>query len=101
MIPIETPRRTAWLAGTLLGVVNAFGVFYLAVAGMILALLGVAVIAWKGPRLPAFAGLVTGVGFTWTMLFGNADNDLIRWAGAAEAILAVGLLATIVAARRR
>ena len=29
----------------------------------------IGVVLWQGPRLPGLAGIVTGVGLTWTVLF--------------------------------
>ena len=74
-------------------------------------MLSAALIVWKGPRLLATAGLVTGLGAVWTLLFGRvlvtctpADGCDARgiggWVAVAAVILAVGITGSIVAVRR-
>lgn len=109
-------RPGAWLAGVILGFISGPALFVLGVYGMIFMLACIALIAWKGPRLLAGAGLITGVGLVFTVLFarvaltcgGPLDpgtsscvaGDLGGWIAGSAAIFAVGLVASAVALRR-
>jgi hypothetical protein len=64
------PRGSTWLAGLVLGFVcglllleGFLGILFLAAS--------LGLIAWKGPRLLAGAGLLTGLGLVWAVLFTN------------------------------
>ena len=108
--------RRGWLAGLLLGAVSGFAVLTTGVVGIGVVVLSVALIAWQGPRVSAGAGFMTGLGGGWTAIFGrvlvvcNAENakagtqcvapTIEAWIMAAATILAAGLVATLVVARR-
>ena len=63
------PRRTAWLAGAVLGALAGVLVFVFPAAGVLMFGASIGIVLWQGPRLPGVAGIVTGVGLTWTVLF--------------------------------
>lgn len=58
-----------WLPGLVLGVATGFLLLELGTIGLGFALVSVILIAWKGPRLAASAGFLTGAGLIWTVLF--------------------------------
>ena len=84
--------------------------------GLIFALASLGLILWKGPRPLATAGLVTGVGLIWSVLFvrvaltcgGPFDpgvstcmaSDLSGWIAGGGAVFALGLLASAFALQR-
>ena len=106
----------SWLSGLVLGVSAAFMLVELGVLG--LAFLGVAVlvIAWKGPRAVAGAGLLTGFGLIWTVLFSRVQltcgpgalfrdtscfsDDLTPWILGSAGMFTAGLLVSAWALRR-
>jgi hypothetical protein len=107
---------TGWVPGLVLGVIDAFGLLELGVVGLAFSVLSILLIAWKGPRLMALAGLVSGAGAAWTILFSGvmlrcaAENavpgqgceagDIGSWVAIAIAMLVVGLVASFSLARR-
>jgi hypothetical protein len=114
-----TPRSafgSNWLAGLVLGAVNGTALLSLGMLILPLLLASLLLIAWKGPRLIAGAGFLTGAGLLWTVLFlrvaltcgGPLDTgagtcvagDLGGWIAGAAAILVVGLLVSAAAFRR-
>jgi hypothetical protein len=106
----------AWTIGLVLGGIAAIGLLSFGVYGVGFTLLALALIAWKGPRAIAAAGLVTGLGGTWAFLFGrvmvscaieNADTpgscdagNIGLWVVGSAGILVVGVAMSIVIARR-
>jgi hypothetical protein len=103
--------RSGWLSGIVLGAANGFALLELGVIGLGFTILSLLLIAWKGPRLIAAAGLVTGAGGVWTLLFGRVmlsctpsegcDAEGIgSWVAIAIAILAIGLVASFAAVRQ-
>ena len=110
--PASQPsRRSGWLPGLVLGAVNAFALLETGVIGLVLTVLSLLLIAWKGPRLVAAAGFVTGAGGLWTLLFarvmlsctfanGCDAGNIDVWVAVAAVILAVGISATMLAVRR-
>jgi hypothetical protein len=103
--------RSGWLPGLVLGAVDAFALLETGVIGLGITVLTVALLAWKGPRFIATAGLVTGLGAVWTLLFGRVllsctpaescdARGIGAWVMVAAAILAVGVGGSIVAVRR-
>ena len=107
---------SAWLIGLFFGAIDSILLFELGFIGMLFTLAFVGLIAWKGPRLPAAAGLVTCVGLVWMMLFANTMVDCAienatrgsgcdttgigLWVAAAAGLLLLGVVGTAVAARR-
>lgn len=71
----KRPTRTStpWLAGLMLGVVVGLTTisFALGILGIPILVGSLILIVWKGPRMIAFTGLVTGVGLVWLFLFGR------------------------------
>ena len=65
----RTRFTSGWLAGLVVGAATGAAWLSLGLLVLPLALASIVLIAWKGPRLPAFAGLLTGVGLMWTVLF--------------------------------
>ena len=114
--PEQTSPMSAWLIGLFFGAIDAIMLFELGYIGMGFTLVFIALVAWKGPRLPAYAGLVSGVGLVWTILLANVGvrcaienstpgsgcdaGDIWAWVAGAASVLAVGLGATVLAARR-
>jgi len=112
----QTSPMSAWLIGLFFGAIDSILLFELGFIGLLFTLVFVGLIAWKGPRLPAASGLVTGVGLVWTLLFANVflacaasklrpgeDCDLAGigpWVATAAGVLLLGALGTIFAARR-
>ena len=109
-----------WLAGLMLGAL--FGVtsisFALGIVAVPILLASLVLIGWKGPRVIAGAGFVTGTGLVWTLLLarvaltcgGPLDSgangscvagDLTGWMSLAVATLAGGLALSIAAFMRQ
>ena len=112
--PDQTSPMSAWLIGLFLGAINSITMFELGVLGAAFAALCVGLFGWKGPRLPAFAGFVIGIGVVWTVLFANSlvscgnsptgsscdPGALVPWVAGAAGVLALGVVGTVLAARR-
>jgi len=114
---VRTAPASAWLSGLVLGVATGFVTIELGVIGLSLVLASIALIVWKGPRLPGFGGLLAGFGGLWTFLFarvaltcgpqallpdsGCFTEDLTPWIAGSGALFAAGLVLSIVALRRR
>jgi hypothetical protein len=112
----ETSPAGGWLSGLVLGVASAFMLIELGVIGLTFLALAALLIAWKGPRLLAASGLVTGLGLIWTVLFtrvqitcgpgalfpesGCSSDDISRWILGSAGVFAVGLLLSAWALRR-
>lgn len=106
---------SGWLAGLLLGALVGLTTisFALGVLGLPIILASVALIAWKGPRQLAGAGLLTGWGLLWTVLIVNSTvacltidrgpgrwcepGDTGGWLLAGIAIFVVGLVTSAAA----
>ena len=107
---------SGWLAGVVLGVVGGISLVSLGVPGIGFLAVALVLIAWKGPRLLAGAGLVTGLGLIWTVLFARVQltcgadalfadpscfsDDLTPWIAGATGIFVTGLVASALALRR-
>jgi hypothetical protein len=114
--PKQRGGWNGWLPGFVLGVIDGFGLLELGFVGLVFSVLSVLLIAWKGPRLMAIAGLASGAGAVWTILLSGvmlrcaAENavpgqscqagDIGSWVAVAIAILVVGLAASLILARR-
>ncbi len=112
----RTSPMSAWLIGLFLGAIDAVMLLELGYIGVGFTLVFVGLIVWKGPRLPAAAGLITGLGLFWTLAFarvmfecavenatpgrGCEAGDIGGWVAVAAGITLVGAIATVVAARR-
>ena len=106
---------SGWLSGLTLGAVGGFAVLELGVLGVGVVAAALGLIAWKGPRLLAAGGLVTGIGVVWTVLFlrvqltcgpgaplpesGCVSEDLTAWIVGSGALLLGGLAASTAALR--
>lgn len=115
--PDQTSPMSGWLIGLFFGAIDAILLFELGFIGLLLTLAFLGLAAWKGPRLAAASGLVTGVGLVWTLLFANTivscaaanarpgegcDVDGIGpWVGVAVGVLVLGALGTMIEVRRR
>jgi hypothetical protein len=113
---MERQPASAWLSGLVLGVASGFLTIELGVVGLAALLVSIALIAWKGPRLLAAGGLLTGFGVLWTVLFLRValtcgetaffpdptcfTEDLTAWAAGSAAIFIGGLLASAAALGR-
>jgi hypothetical protein len=63
------PRRTAWLAGAMLGAIGGILLFVFPAAGVLMLAVALGLVLWQGPRLAGLAGIVSGIGLTWTVVF--------------------------------
>jgi hypothetical protein len=106
-----TRPLTAWLAFALLGVLDTVLLLEFPPAGLLLLVLAIAGMAWRPPRGAALAGLLTGIGLTWTGLMvrvnvsceafdavpgqGCEAPDIDGWIAIGGAILAIGVLVTV------
>jgi hypothetical protein len=106
---------SAWLIGLFFGAIDAVLLFELGFYGLLFTLAFIGLAVWKGPRLPALSGLVTGVGLVWTLLLARVALDCAiesltpgsgcdppgigPWIAGAAVILGIGAIATVVAAR--
>jgi hypothetical protein len=112
---VNDSRASGWLAGLLLGFVTGLVLLATGTIGLPFIAASVVLIAWKGPRLLAGAGLLTGLGLVWTVLFLRValtcgpfntpshtcdPGDIWAWVGGSALIFAVGLLASAIALRR-
>lgn len=118
---MNADRRTTftspWLAGLVLGAVNGAAALSLGILILPLFIASVLLIAWKGPRLVAIIGFVTGAGLIWTTLFarlaltcgGPLDSGaqgmcvagaLTGWIAFAAAIFTLGLVGSALMFRR-
>ena len=111
----STSTASAWLSGLVLGVACGFLLIELGVVGLAFLALAVLLIVWKGPRMLAFGGLLTGFGCLWTVLLARvaltcgvdaffpdancATEDLTSWISGSAAIFVVGLGMSAVALR--
>ena len=117
--PAPDPKAftNPWLVGVMLGAIN--GVAVLSLGFLILPLLGASLllIAWKGPRLIAGSGFLTGAGLLWAVAFlrvalmcgGPLDTgsqgtcgagDLTGWIVGSLGLFVVGLVGSAYAFKR-
>ena len=68
-------RASGWLSGVVLGFSGGLLVLEVGLFGLIFLVAALALIVWKGPRGLAVAGLVTGVGLIWSVLFARVGLD--------------------------
>ena len=115
--PGRDRRASTWLAFAVLGVASAVVLLEFPGGGVLLLAAALVGIAARSPRGAALAGLVTGLGATWTALFlrvkvscdafnaqpgqGCESPGIEGWIAAGAVVLATGLLASLLAFRRR
>lgn len=63
-----TTRRTAWLAFLLLGVLDGVVLLEFPTLGWMILALGLGGIGVRPPRIAAVAGLIAGIGASWTSI---------------------------------
>ena len=113
---VNDPRPGAWLAGLVLGFAGGLVLLELGFFGLVFVLASIGLILWKGPRLLAGSGLLTGLGLVSTVLFarvaltcgGPLDPglsecfapDLTGWLVGSAAVFVLGLVASAFALRR-
>jgi hypothetical protein len=116
---VDRPVPTAgWLAGLLLGALTGLTTisFALGVLGLPILAGSLLLIVWKGPRLAAGAGFLTGWGLVWAVLVIQSTlscltfergpgrwcepADVTPWLVAGTTMLAAGLLVSAFAFRR-
>jgi hypothetical protein len=113
---MSDPRTGGWLSGLVLGGVSGLALLVLGTLGLVFGLLSLGLILWRGPRGLAGAGLLTGLGLIWTVLFARVAltcggpfdpgvgtcgaPDLGGWIATSVAMFAVGLVASAFALRR-
>jgi hypothetical protein len=105
----ESPA-SAWLSGLVLGAVSGLALLALGLVGVALLAASLLLVAAKGPRALAGAGLVAGLGLVWTVLFTRVGlsclapdcqaGDIWTWVAGAAVLFAVGLTGSAVALRR-
>jgi hypothetical protein len=108
-------RASGWLSGVVLGFAGGLLVLELGMFGLIFVVAAIALIVWKGPRGLAGAGLVTGVGLVWSVLFarvgldctvflepgkGCGADNIWGWVAASIVFFVGGLLASALALQR-
>lgn len=107
--------RSGWIAGLAVGAAGGFLALELPTLGWLVVVLFAIPAAIVGPRAAAFGGLLTGFGGTWLVLLGRVaitcpptgdeigchSPGIEQWLAVAATILAIGVVLTIVAARRR
>ena len=114
---VTTRPGAAWLAGLVLGIASGFLVIEVGVVGLAFVAASIALIAWKGPRLLALGGLLTGFGGLWMVLFARvtltcgadafvpdpscSTEDLTPWLVGSAAMLVLGLGIAGYGSRRR
>jgi hypothetical protein len=114
---VTTRPASGWLAGVVLGTASGFLVIELGVIGLAFVLVSIGLIAWKGPRLAAFGGLLAGFGGLWTVLIGRvaltcgADaflpdpncmtDDLTSWVAGSGLLFLAGLVVSAFGLWRR
>jgi len=114
--PDTTGPGCAWTAGLILGAIAGIGLLTAGVIGVGFGVVGIGLIAWKGPRQIALGGYLAGLGGVVAYLFGgvllrcageNADvpgscdgGDIWPWVIGSVVTLAVGIGLSVVAARR-
>ncbi len=114
--PGRDRHASTWLAFAMLGVASAVVLLEFPVGGVLLLAAALVGIAVRSPRGAALAGLVTGLGATWTALFlrvkvscdafdsqpgQSCESPGIEgWIAAGAVVLAVGMLASLLAYRR-
>jgi len=112
----RSSSSAAWLSGLVLGAVGGVGVLELGLLGVGFLVVALGLIAWKGPRMLAAAGLATGFGLIWTVLFlrvqltcgpgaplaedGCVSEDLSAWIAGSGVVFVAGLVASAAAFRR-
>ncbi len=113
----RTPGLVAgWLPGLVLGTLNAFLLLELGWMAPAFLAATVLLILWKGPRLGAFAGLLTGAGLIWTVLFSRVGLScafaaqlpgedcqapgIVPWILVSVVTLALGVATSAIALRR-
>jgi hypothetical protein len=100
----------------MLGAINGIALVSLGRLGLPLLALTLLLIAWKGPRLVASAGLLTGAGLIWTVAFARLGLSCVLrqplpgedcgasgigpWVAVSAATFVSGLVASMVAFRR-
>lgn len=106
--------RCGWLSGVAVGVTAGFATLEIPSLGWLLVVAFALPAALVGPRLAAIGGLLAGVGGVWIVLIGRValtctatDGELgchapgiEPWLAVGCAMLAAGLLLTIMAAIR-
>ena len=112
---VSDPRAGAWFSGLVLGVVSGLLLVIFGTMGLIAALLSVALIVWKGPRLLAAAGLLMGIGLIWSVLFARVGLDctvfldpgegcelgsIPNWVAVSVALFVGGIVASALALKR-
>jgi hypothetical protein len=116
IVKTSTRPASGWLAGLVLGVASGFLLIELGVIGLAFLAVALVVISWKGPRLLAAGGLLTGSGVLWTVLFARvaltcgataffpdpncSTDDLTPWVASSAAIFIAGLLLSAFALAR-
>jgi hypothetical protein len=117
-----TAKRTSlwgsWLAGLVLGAISGLVSisFVLGVLAVPFLLAAIGLILWKGPRLLAGAGLLTGHGLLWLVLLLRVQlacgpgallaedscqsDDLIGWISIAAVLFLGGLIGSALALTR-
>ena len=110
-------KASAWLAGLVVGAIAGFMLAELPTLGLFVALAFAVGAVISRDRLAALGGLLVGIPAAWLLVVGLATvhcadfdaqpgqecvmADLGGWGVVAAAILALGLVASVLAARRQ
>jgi hypothetical protein len=115
--PSGEGRRTDWLAGLVVGAVAGVLTLIFPILGLGIALVFGLLIIRRARRLPALGGLFLGLGAAWVGLLVRAQlacqafdaepgqeciqPDIGPWLAVGGVFVAIGVVATVVAALRR
>jgi hypothetical protein len=113
---VSGSSREGWIAGLAVGAAGGFLALELPILGWGIVMAFAVIAVLRGPRLPAEAGLLTGVGTSWILLLGRgilecrafnevpgqgcSQPDLGPWLIAGGTMLALGVAGTVLAVGR-
>jgi len=114
---VKSRARSNWLAGVVVGVAAGVLTLTFPTLGWLIVLAFLLGLIRAAPRLPAVGGLFCGLGTAWLVLLGRSNlecqafdaapgqecgsPDIGVWLAVGGALLAIGVVSTVVALIRR
>jgi len=114
---VKSRARSNWLAGVVVGVAAGVLTLTFPTLGWLIVLAFLLGLIRAAPRLPAVGGLFCGLGTAWLVLLGRSNlecqafdaapgqecgsPDIGAWLAVGGALLAIGVVSTVVALIRR